>query len=110
MTPVKKTASLDLAELFDGWRVIPRVFLLSCFIWTVYLTDWLISWYTNLPQPERGIEATGFASVVQVGVLGFLKLVYSDYAKSGRDWNERPIVNTASSSTVSATTTTVQTP
>ena len=41
----------------------------------------------KLPTEQRSIEASGFASVVFLTVFGFLKLVYSEYASSGRDWN-----------------------
>lgn len=85
-----KHALLNAAEVFDSWRIVPRLFLVLTFWWCVYLTDKLIGWYIALPHAERGLEATGFASVVQAGVLTFLKLVFSDYAKNGRDWNERP--------------------
>jgi hypothetical protein len=85
-----KHVLLNAAEVFDSWRIIPRLFLGLTFWWTVYLTDKLIGWYIHLPHVERGIEASGFASVVQVGVLAFLKKVYDTYSENGRDWNQRP--------------------
>jgi hypothetical protein len=93
-----KQTHLALAELIDSYRIFPRLFLLSGFIWTVAVGQQLLVWYTALPSPERSIEATGFASVVFVGILGFLKLVYSTYSDAGRDWN-------ASGSTVQSTAT-----
>ena len=87
---VHKAQLLNAAEVFDSWRIVPRVFLGATFGWCVYLTDWLVGWYVHLPHAERGIEASGFASVVQVGVLAFLKMVYAEYARTGRDWNDRP--------------------
>jgi hypothetical protein len=87
---LQKHQLLNAAEVFDSWRVVPRFFLALTFWWCVYLTDKLIGWYIHLPHAERGLEASGFASVVQVGVLAFLKMVYSQYAESGRDWNQRP--------------------
>jgi hypothetical protein len=81
---------IDWAEVFDSWRVVPRIFLFLTFSWVVYVTEKLIGWYVHLPHIERGPEASGFAAVVQVGLLGFLKMVFSDYADKGRDWNQRP--------------------
>lgn len=85
-----KHTMLNAAEVFDSWRIVPRVFLGATFVWCVYVTDKLIGWYIHLPHAERGIEASGFASVVQVGVLAFLKMVYQTYSDAGRDWNQRP--------------------
>ena len=87
---VAKHQFLNAAEIIDSFRVVPRLFLGATFGWCVYLTDWLIGWYVHLPHAERSIEASGFASVTQLGVLGFLKLVYTEYARTSRDWNDRP--------------------
>ncbi len=100
-----KQQHLALAELIDSYRVFPRLFLLSCFIWTVAVGQQLLDWYTRLPSAERGIEATGFASVVFVGILGFLKLVYSTYSAAGRAW-AAPGATTESTAVVTTTSTT----
>lgn len=78
---------LHSAELFDSWRIVPRLFLLACFIWAVTITGDLLRWYMELPAAQRGYEASGFASVVFLAVMGFLKMVYQTYADSSRDWN-----------------------
>jgi hypothetical protein len=102
---VNKQALLHWAELIDSWRVFPRLFLIGCFLWTVEVTRWLLEWYTMLPKEDRGIEASGFASIVFVAVLGFLRLVYSTYSAAGRDWNAQ---GSSTQTTVASTTTTVQ--
>ena len=94
---------LNWAEVVDSWRVVPRVFLTATFLWTVYLTERLMLWYIHLPHAERGVEASGFASVVQVGVLAFLKMVFSEYSKNGRDWNQQPTSMTTTTATISTT-------
>jgi hypothetical protein len=99
---VSKQTWLDWAELVDSYRVFPRLFLMACFWWVVVVGQDLLNWYIALPKDERGIEATGFASVVFLGILGFLKLVYNTYSAAGRAWGE-PASTT--SSTVVATTT-----
>lgn len=89
---MNKEAGLHWAELIDSWRVFPRLFLAACFFWTVDMSYVLLHWYMKLPKDERGIEASGFASVAFLAVLGFLKLVYETYARTGRDWNDKPQV------------------
>src|SRR4051812_46654402 len=92
---------LHWAETIDSYRIFPRLFLIGCFFWTIQITHWLLKWYTTLPREERSIEASGFASVVFVAVLGFLKLVYQTYSDAGRSWGSPP----ATTQTVVATTT-----
>lgn len=98
-----KQGHLAWAEVIDSYRVFPRLFLLSCFIWTVVVGDRLLTWYVSLMKDERSLEATGFGSVVFLGILGFLKLVYSTYSDAGRTWTA-PASKTES--TVLASTTT----
>lgn len=101
---MSKTKLLDWAELIDSWRIFPRLFLIGCFLWTVEVTHWLLFWYIALPKEDRGIEASGFASIVFVAVLGFLKMVFSEYSANGRDWNQQPTsTRTTSASTITTT-------
>jgi hypothetical protein len=81
---------LHLAEVIDAMRIIPRIFLTACFLWTVDITHLMLAWYFKLPATERGVEASGFASVVFLTVFGFMRLVYTTYSSSGRDWNQSP--------------------
>lgn len=103
MTPLAKQSFMHVAEVIDGWRVFPRLFLAACLIWTMDITHILLAWYTKLPSAERSLEASGFASIVFLAVFGFLKLVYDTYAKTGRDW-------TATSTATTSVTTTSVTP
>jgi hypothetical protein len=70
----------------------------------VAVTHSLLVWYMAMPKDERGLEASGFASVVFVTVTGFLKLVFDNYARNGRDWNSQPISTTTTATTQSTTT------
>lgn len=97
---------LDWAETIDSWRIFPRAFLCACFLWTLDISHLLLGWYMALPKEDRGIEASGFASVVFLTVFGFMKLVYETYSKNGRDWNATP----ATTTTVASMTTTATTP
>lgn len=99
-----KQAWLDAAEIFDSWRIIPRVFFAACFIWVVHTTSILLAWYTALPADQRGLEASGFGAVVFTALVGFLKLVFDTYSRNGRDWSG------TTKTSVTATTVTEQKP
>ena len=103
---MNKILHLQWAEAIDAYRIIPRLFLTACFLWTVWVSYACLMWYFHLTKDERGIEASGFASVVFLTVFGFLKLVYTQYATTGRDWSSTPTVTTSSSTTTIATGTT----
>lgn len=77
---------LDVAEVIDAQRIFPRAFLIACFVFSIYVTIMLMWWYTHLPHEERSLEASGFASVVFLGVWRFMQKVYDTYADGGRDW------------------------
>lgn len=104
---MNKPIVLHWAEAIDSFRVFPRAFLVACFLWTLQITHMLLQWYMALPKEDRGIEASGFASIAFLTVFGFMKLVYETYSKNGRDWNAAPPVTTSS---VVASTTTTGTP
>lgn len=87
---INRIKALYWAEVVDSWRVFPRLFLIGCFYWAIRVTHDLLVWYIGLPKDERSIEASGFASVALLAVLGFLKLVYSTYAATSRDWSGPP--------------------
>lgn len=93
---------LHWAEAIDRYRVFPRSFLIACFIWAVWISWILINWYITLSKEDRGLEATGFGSVVLLAVLGFLKMVYQTYSDAGPSWNA-PAVSSSSTTTTSST-------
>ena len=81
---------MDAAELFDTWRVIPRIILLGYSYWMARVTDWVIRWYENLPTAERTGQVTAFVTVVLPGIFGLAVWVYKIYADGGRDWSADP--------------------
>ena len=97
---MNKLLHLQWAELIDAYRIIPRTFLTACFVWTVWVSNICLVWYFHLTKDERSLEASGFASVVFLTVFGFLKLVYTTYAATGRDWNQAPPSVTQTTTTV----------
>ncbi len=96
---MNKQRWLDIAELVDSYRIIPRLFLAACFWWTVVVTRELLFWYMHLSHEERSLEASGFASVVFLSVFGFLKLVFDVYSANGRDWTAQSQTTTTVAST-----------
>jgi hypothetical protein len=91
----QKKVWLDRAEVIDSLRIFPRLFLLSCFIWAVAVGQQLLNWYITLAKDDRSIEATGFASIVFLGIMAFLKMVYTDYSTAGRAWGPQPAERTS---------------
>lgn len=86
---MSKQQMLDCAEIIDGYRIFPRLFLLGCFLWAIGITHEILHWYMSLPQAQRGLEGGGgFATAVEIAVMGFLKMVYSTYSENGRNWNQ----------------------
>lgn len=96
---MNKQRLLDWAELIDSYRIYPRLFLACCFFWTVGISHMLLHWYMAMPKEERGIEASGFASVVFLTIFGFLKLVYQTYSDAGRDWSNSAVTQTTATRT-----------
>jgi hypothetical protein len=101
---MNKQGLLHWAEVIDSWRVFPRLFLAASFAWTVWVSSYLLHWYTLLPKEDRSLEASGFASVVVLAIFGFMKLVFDSYVQHGRDWDAQP---STTQTTVASTTTTV---
>ncbi len=101
---MNKQVMLHWAEAIDSYRIIPRLFLAACLFWTMQISHILLQWYTHLGKDERGLEASGFASIVFLAVFGFLKLVFETYSKNGRDWNQQPSTTTVERASVTTTT------
>lgn len=85
---------IDIAERIDSLRVFPRLFLIACFWWAVETTSYLLHWFTHLAVADRGIESSGFAASVLLGIMAFLKLVYTTYSDNARNWNARAPMST----------------
>ena len=86
---MNKQRWMDIAELIDAYRVFPRAFLIACFAWNVWAASTLLDWYTALPKDDRSLEASGFASIVFLAIVGFTKLVYETYSRNSVNWELR---------------------
>jgi hypothetical protein len=94
---------LDAAEVFDTWRVVPRLIVFLYGAWMARVTDWIVTWYERLPAIERTVEVTAFATVVLPGIFGLAVWVYKIYSIGGRQW-DGPVVS-SSATMVSSTVT-----
>lgn len=97
---------LEAAEVFDSWRVVPRLLLFGYCIWVVHVTDQILHWYFLLPATARGIEASGMASVVITAVTGLSAWIFRIYSDNGRDWSAQAVTQ---QTTIAQTTTTAPT-
>lgn len=86
-----KAPFLHAAEVFDSWRVVPRliVFFYGLFVYKV--TFFILVWYSSEPPTARGVEESAVVGVVVTAVTGFAPLIYKVYSDSGRDWTKPPV-------------------
>lgn len=72
-----KQRLLDIAEVIDAWRIIPRIILGAY----GYLVWYVINWFLVIPNP-----ATGQTALV-VSIAGSIPVVIGLYQHSGRNWS-----------------------
>lgn len=78
------------AEIFDSWRVVPRLLLFGYCGWAAYVFDYLLHWYTALPTAGQSIQNAGLLTAVGTVLTGFGVPIFSIYSQNGRDWNAQP--------------------
>jgi hypothetical protein len=84
---VNKQGRLDGAEVFDSWRVVPRIIVLTYLGFLIWLTWYFSTTYFRLPALERTASLTAFASVVLASAFGALPFIVKIYMDNGRDWD-----------------------
>lgn len=77
---------LDTAEIFDSYRVIPRVVLLSVLAFAGFYIYDISIWYMGLQAIERTTEVSGFAAVTIPALFGLAGKMIDWYLKTGRSW------------------------
>lgn len=87
---MKHLTLLRAAEVFDSWRIVPRIILFSYAYWMARVTDWIVRWYERLPSAERTGQVTAFVTVVLPGIFGLACWVFKVYSDNGRDWAANP--------------------
>jgi hypothetical protein len=83
---MNKDRWLQYAEIFDSWRVVPRLLLFSYSTWLVIATDRLLSWYMALPIAAQTGQASAFCGGSITALTGIGGYVYRIYSEGGRDW------------------------
>ena len=96
MDSEKKKSHLRTAEVFDAWRVFPRVmltFFFAGYCWLM-LESW--QWYKSLPVDTMDwanlAALTAFPLALLTGLGGIFGSMYKHYQGSGRDWS-KPVLN-----------------
>lgn len=79
MIKLTKQTFLDIAEVIDAFRVVPRsvLILYGILVWVV------VSWFMGLPEPT-----TQQAALVTT-VTGLIAAVAGLYQNSGRPWRDK---------------------
>lgn len=73
---VRKGTLLDIAELLDAYRVVPRILL----FFYGYLVWYITNWYLPIQNPTTGQTA------VFTTLLGSIPVIVGLYQSSGRRW------------------------
>jgi hypothetical protein len=81
---------LKWAEVFDSWRVIPRLLLAFYCTWSVYLIDKIVNWYIHLSIPAQTVQNAALITAVSGVLTGFGVPIFNIYSQNGRDWNAKP--------------------
>jgi hypothetical protein len=91
---MNKTRWLDAAQVFDTWRVVPRVVLFGYGAWVAYVTDSTLRWYMHLPAAERTLEASGLSGMIITAVTGLFPWIYRIYSDAANDWTQTSTAST----------------
>lgn len=84
---MNKQKWLDAAEIFDSWRVIPRIALFAYGVLVFWSSAYIILWYAHLPGIERTGQVTAFMSMLFPTLIGVSGFVFKIYTDGGRDWS-----------------------
>jgi len=93
---MNKERWLQYAELFDSWRVVPRMLLFGYSTWLVIATDRLLTWYMALPIEAQTAQASAFCGGSITALTGIGGYVYRIYSENGRDWSNMQPTKTTS--------------
>ena len=84
---MNKCQLLDAAEVFDSWRVVPRLLVFGySFLFTWSIVYYSIT-YFGLPASQRTVAVTAFSSVVLSAMAGAFPFVCKIYMETGRNWD-----------------------
>lgn len=86
----KKQKWLDVAEVFDAFRIMPRMVLVTSLGFAAWYIITITLWYMHLPVIERTAEVSGFAGLTIPAVFGLAGTITNWYLKTGRNWSNSP--------------------
>ena len=84
---MSKQGKLDAAEVFDSWRVVPRIivaFYLGLFGWSIV---YIGVKYFQIPAIERTVQLTAFCTVWLGAMTTAFPFVVKIYQDNGRNWD-----------------------
>lgn len=81
---------LAVAEIIDGFRIMPRLILVAVLGFASWYIYALTIWYMALPAAERTLEVSGLAGLTIPAVFGLAGKVVDWYLKTGRTWKDAP--------------------
>ena len=92
----KKNSYLRRAEVFDSFRIFPRVMLTFFFMGYCWLMLESWQWYKTIDFENidwANLTAmTAFPLALLTGLGGIFGSMYKNYQDSGRDWS-KPVLN-----------------
>ena len=75
------------AEIFDSWRVVPRIVLFAYGSWLAYVTDRLLGWYMSLPPSAQTTQASSFCLGAITAITAIAGFVFKVYSENSRSWD-----------------------
>lgn len=89
MNKVKSTKQkfLDIAEVIDAFRVIPRIILVALYTFYVWYIQWTTSWYFQLIDPGAWDTAFITGTVTALGTM--ITFFTNKYVETGRKWDKK---------------------
>lgn len=81
-----KQVWLDLAEIFDAWRIVPRAIIFMIAHMVISLDTTIVYWYIHLPAAQRtNADAAAVGSIVTV-LSTLFGVALKFYIDNGRRW------------------------
>ena len=80
---------LDVAEVVDALRIVPRVVLFAFGGLLGYTIVDTLHWYMGIPPADRTSQVTAVIGIIIPTLAGLATWVFKIYAAGGRSWGPR---------------------
>lgn len=87
---MNKQRYLHYAEVFDSFRIVPRIFIFCYWGFCLWFIYFFADWYMQQPANARGFEESGALFGIITSLLKFGADLWNTYARTGRDWSAAP--------------------